>query len=75
MAHPEAVTPKSRRPDRYAEDLSCQLQRRPKPMTLEEAILEMQRDSDGLCGLSGFTEKLPVGAGAPPDGNFDLIES
>ena len=40
-----------------------------KPMTLEEAILEMERRHE-LCGLPRFGPRLPISAGAAPRWQF-----
>jgi ribosomal subunit interface protein len=45
-----------------------------KPMTLEEAILEIERDGDYCVFRDAATDRLSVLL-RRPDGNFDLIES
>jgi putative sigma-54 modulation protein len=45
-----------------------------KPMTLEEAVMEMEKDGDYLVYRDAGTDGLSVLI-RRPDGNFDLIES
>jgi len=46
-----------------------------KPMTLQEAILEMQRDSDDYVVYRDSSRNCLSVLVRRPDGNFDLIES
>ncbi|HTS48595.1 MAG TPA: sigma 54 modulation/S30EA ribosomal C-terminal domain-containing protein, partial [Bryobacteraceae bacterium] len=45
-----------------------------KPMTLEEAMLEMEESQDYMVYRDAQTERVTV-LMRRPDGNFDLIES
>ena len=45
-----------------------------KPMTLDEALLEMEKDRDYLVYRDAETDRLAVFV-RRRDGNFDLVES
>jgi len=49
-------------------------QMEPKPMTVDEAIIEMEGAQDYLVYRDAQSDKMSV-AGAAGDGHYDLIES